>query len=91
MLNTAVGAGSAEAITIQAAGQTKKVTWEPGSSINTVIGEIMKQGQSIQPPRPTVSRGSSGRSRGGSSSSRRSSSRSSSSRRSGGGGRRGFK
>jgi hypothetical protein len=103
LLNTAVGEGKAEPLSIRAAGQTKAIAWEPGSSISQVVSEIMKESQSIRPPssRSSGSRGgwsgrsgggfrSSGRSSGGSRS-RSSSSRSSGSRRSGGSGRRGFK
>ena len=95
LLNTAVGDGKAQSLTITAAGQTKKVAWEPNASINSVVSQIMKESRTIRPPRPTSSGGgfrSSGgsRSSGRRSSSRRSSRRSSS-RRSGGGGRRGFK
>ncbi len=95
LLNTAVGEGKAQSLTISAAGQTKKVAWEPNASINSVVSQIMKESRTIRPPRPTSSGGgfrSSGGSRSsGRRSSSRSSSRRSSSRRSGGGGRRGFK
>ena len=97
LLNTAVGEGKTQPLTISAAGQTKKISWEPGSSINSVVSEIMKEGGTIRPLHSTSSSSGSGggfRSSGGGSRSRRSgrsSSRRSSSRRSGGGGRRGFK
>ena len=91
LLNTAVGASQAQSVTINAAGQTKKVEWQPGSSINKVVSEIMKESNTIRPLQPVSSsskRGGSGsgfRSSGSSSSSssrRRSSSSRSSSRRS---------
>lgn len=102
VLNTAVGDPAVSKpvdIVIRAAGQSRKVSWQPGTPLDKVVGEIMSKAESFKPPRPAAGsgrggyRGSSGRSTSSSRSSfgsSRSSSRSSSSRRSGGGGRRGF-
>lgn len=107
MLNTAVGDAKPVDVVIRGGGHFSKLEWKPGTSMDTIMKDIMSKSQSIRPPRPSAGSGSGGYTGGGRSSggfrrsgssrssSRRSSSRSSSrrssSRRSGGGGRRGFK
>ncbi len=85
LLNTAVGEGKTQKLSIIAFGRSRDVNWDEASSINTIINNVMSQGQSIRPPQPRSSSSSSssesGRSGGSSSwgsssSSRRSSSRS---------------
>ena len=88
MLNTAVGDAKPVDVVIRGAGQSTKLNWEPGTSMDTVMNDIMRKTQSIRPPRPAAGSGSGGYSGGsrrrsssfGRSSSRRSSSRSSSRR-----------
>ncbi|MEZ4594444.1 MAG: DUF2207 domain-containing protein [Chloroflexota bacterium] len=95
VLNTAVGSKSTSTpdLVLNAAGQTVKLDWDDGQSVDKMMNDIMNKAKAIQPPRPS-SGGGRGGYRGGRSSfggSSRSSSRSSSSRRSGGGGSRGFR
>lgn len=99
LLNTTVGEGSDPVkVNISAFGSKIELSWQPGTPVDQVIGDIMRKSQTLRPPRPARSSGGGyrggsggssfrGSSRGGSSSR----SRSSGSRRSGGGGRRGFR
>ncbi|MEJ2747016.1 MAG: DUF2207 domain-containing protein [Anaerolineae bacterium] len=101
VLNTAVGEGGPVDVSIIGAGQRQTLSWEPGTSMDKVMRDIMGKTQSTRPPRPAAGSGHGsygggrssgfGGSRRSSSSRSRSSGRSSGSRRSGGGGRRGFK
>lgn len=98
VLNTAVGSKSTDTpdIVLSAAGQSVKLDWDDGQSVDKMMNDIMNKAQTIKPVRPSSGGGSGGyrggrSSFGGRSSSRSFSSRSSSSRRSGGGGSRGFR
>ncbi|MCP4426237.1 MAG: DUF2207 domain-containing protein, partial [Chloroflexi bacterium] len=110
MLNTAIGVADGDAkngqpvkVTLRTGGRKVEMEWQPGTSADKMVGEIMRKAEATRPPRPASGSGSGGYRGGGSSGgfgggsrssgrrSGRSSSRSSGSRRSGGGGRRGFR
>ncbi|MFQ5420612.1 MAG: DUF2207 domain-containing protein, partial [Anaerolineae bacterium] len=81
MLNTAVGDAAPVDVVIRGAGQYTKLEWEPGTSLDTMMRDIMHKTQSIKPPRPTAGSGGGGYSGGRRSGGYRSSGRSRSRRK----------